>query len=51
MLALGFRQTKYCLTFGAFAIYVGLSVSEFVLEKLEKSAEFFVFPSALSDVL
>ena len=50
MLAFLLGQTKVVTTVRAFSVNVGLSVSEFVLEKLEKSAEPFVFSSALSNV-
>ena len=50
VLAFCLGKSENCLAFGAFAVNVGLSVSPFVFDELEKSAEFFIFPSALVDV-
>ena len=50
MLALCLWQTQNRLAARAFAIYVGLSVAEFVSLELEKSAEFLVFATSFIDI-
>ena len=51
MLSLGLGKSQYRPTFRALAIDVRLAVTETVAHKLEKSAEFFIFPSALGNIL
>ena len=50
MLSLGARQSENSLTFRTFTVYVGLSVADHISSQLEKAAEYFIFPSALSNV-
>ena len=50
MLALCLWQTQNRLAARAFAVYVGLSVAEFVSLELEKTAEFLVFATSFVDI-
>ena len=50
MLSLCLGQTENGLAVGAFAIYVGFSITEFVLAKPEKTAEGFVFFSSCRNI-
>ena len=50
MLALCLRESEDCLARGALAVYVSLSVAEFVSAELEESAELVVFTLARYDV-
>ena len=50
VLALCFGKTENRLALGAFAVDVSFAVTPFVFAELEKSAEFFIFHSALVDV-
>ena len=50
VLSLGTGQAKYRAALRAFAIYVCLSVTDFVAAQTEESAEAIVFSAALDDV-
>jgi hypothetical protein len=50
MLALCLWQTQHRTAIAAFAIYVGLAITEFISSELKESAEFFVFAAASRDV-
>ena len=38
------------MTFGAFAVYVGFPISEFIFLKLEKAAEFFILSPSCRNI-